>query len=627
VSRRALLALSVLVCALAAAVVIDRPRGAPADLPGRMFPGLAPSAVKRVEIRAPGRSPVVLARDAAGALVLPGLPTDAAAVGDLLSELTLLSSRRRVPPDAEHGLDAPRLTVLVDSRELRIGRRERALGRTWVAVVGEAEHHLVDDWAARALDRSVDELRQRAPFPGEWTRVRVAAGGKTIEIAGRPPLVRVPGGAALADHRKVAELSERIGELRALRFTAAAVGTDPPLVLEVDGKTLWAFGDRGAGERWAVSPIGAMTLSAEAVGALEKLVGEPLSWVDRGMFAAAAGTVREIELRPAVGPALRLERTSGAWLLGGERVDDTAVDAWLRELMGTRAAGVTAAAALTERPAGSDEIVVRGAGTPETVWLVGGTLRRPEEPIALTAPRGVERFFRADPVEFADRTVVSFESSALSEIAVGEERAVRGASLDDWRVVAPLEIAADAAIIDKLRETVAALRARRVVAARPRPEHGLEPPRRAVTLVLAPAPGEDRATTHVLELGAVTATGACYARRRGEGPVVLLSPDDCRALDVRLATRQVFTAGDVVAGSVGGRAIEGDELRVFARALAHAPAVSGYGGLAGKAIVLETSEGPLTLVFRGREYARKDRAVRYRVAAEVCEQWKALCGD
>ena len=615
-SRRALLALSVTVCSLAAAVAIDRPRSA--TLPGRILPGLG--VVTRLEIQASGRPPVVLMRDAAGALVLPGLPTDAAAVADLVSELTLLSSRRRVPPDAEHGLDAPRLTVRVDGRELRIGRHERALGRTWVAVAGEAEHHLVDDWAARALDRTVDELRQRAPFSGEWKRLRMVARGQVIEIVGA--LVEVPGGAALADHRKVAELSERIEALRALRFTGAVVGTDPRLVLEVDGKALWVFG-----EAWAVSPIGAMTLSAEAVEALEKLVGEPLSWVERGMFAVAAGAVREIELRPAVGRPLHLVRTTGAWLLEGNRVDDAAVDAWLRELLAIRAGGVTAAAALTARPPGADEIVVRGAEGPEVVWLVGGTLRRPEEPVALAAPRGAERFFRADPVEFADRTVLSFEPSALSEIGIGEERALRGASLDDWRVVAPVEIAADAVIVDKLRETVATLRARRVVAARARPEHGLEPPRRVVTLVLAPAPGEDRATTHVLELGAVTSTGACYARRRGEGPVALLSPDDCRALDVRLATRQVFTAGDVVAGSIGGRALESDELRGFARALAHAPAVAGYGALAGRKVVLETSEGPLTLVFRGREYARKDRAVRYRVAAEVCEQWRALCSD
>ncbi|HKA87387.1 MAG TPA: DUF4340 domain-containing protein [Haliangiales bacterium] len=627
-TRRGLLALSLAVVALATAVALDRPRRAAPDEPGRFFPGLAPASVRRIEIRAPSRPPLVLERTSEE-LTLPGLPTDRDAVRDLVASLALLASRRRAPAGPGHGLETPRLEVGVTddkgTRVLLVGNREPALGRVWAALRGAPEHHLVDDWAARAVDRTADDLRRRAPFAGgDVASVRLEAGGTTIDIAGRPAGVAVPGGRALADHRKLAALIGRIEELRALRFVAAAEGT-ASLILTVDGETLRALGDCAAGERLAASPVGAICLPSDAVAALEKLASSPLEWVERGPFAASPGAVRAIDLRPAAGPTLHLERAAGAWLLDGKRIDDTAVDGWLRELAAVRATSVASAAPVAARPAGADEIAVQAGGAPEVAWLAGGTIRRPGEPIALAAPRGTERFFRADPVEFADRTVLSFEPSALADVDIDGERAVRGASLDDWSLRAPVVVAADSAAIDKLRETLAALRARKVAAARSTPEHGLAPPRHVVTLGLAPAPGQERGETHVLEIGAETATGACYARRRGDGPVYLLGPDDCRALAAHLATRQVLVASSVQGAALDGRPLEPDELAALARALARAPAVVGYGPLPGRELVLDTTEGPVALTFARHEYARKDRPVRYRVPADACDRWPSLC--
>src|SRR5262249_27915552 len=222
VTRRGLLALSLAVGALATAVALDRPRRAAPDEPGRFFPGLAPASVRRIEIRAPSRPPLVLERTSEE-LTLPGLPTDRDAVRDLVASLALLASRRRAPAGPGHGLETPRLEVGVTddkgTRVLLVGNREPALGRVWAALRCAPEHHLVDDWAARAVDRTADDLRRRAPFAGgDVASVRLEAGGTTIDIAGRPAGVAVPGGRALADHRKLAALIGRIEELRALRF-------------------------------------------------------------------------------------------------------------------------------------------------------------------------------------------------------------------------------------------------------------------------------------------------------------------------------------------------------------------------------------------------------------------------
>jgi len=347
--------------------------------------------------------------------------------------------------------------------------------------------------------------------------------------------------------------------------------------------------------------------------------------VERGLFARAPGAVTSIYLRPAAGAALHLERAAGAWLLDGKRVDDTAVDSWLRDLAAVRATSVTAAAPVGARPPGADELEVRGAGPAELVWLARGTIRRPGEPLALAAPAGADRFFRADAVEFADRTVLSFEPTGVAEIDVDGERAVRGASLDDWSLTAPVAVPADPAAIDKLRETIASLRARKVAAARPDPAHGLTPPRHVVSVVVQPAPGETSGATHVLDLGAETVTGACYAHRRGDGPVYLLEPDDCRALAAHLATRQVVSASAVQGATVAGRPLDADDAQALARAVARAPAIDGYGAMAGREVVLDTTDGQVVLVFARRTYARTDRPVKYRVPADACARWPSLC--
>jgi hypothetical protein len=142
VKPRTLTALSVLVVALAAAVVLDRPR-APAGADGdRILPGFVAAEVRRVALAAPGAPEVVLER-AGDALLIAAparVPTDPAAVQELLGTLEYLAFRRRLPAGdlAARGLATPRRTVTITLGDrppvtVSVGKAEAALGRVWVA--------------------------------------------------------------------------------------------------------------------------------------------------------------------------------------------------------------------------------------------------------------------------------------------------------------------------------------------------------------------------------------------------------------------------------------------------------------------------------------------------------------
>jgi hypothetical protein len=647
-TRRTLEILSLVVLALAVAVLADRPRPGPEQLPDRVLPGFVPAAVRRIALRGAGRPETVVERASDGfALAAPvAAAADPDAVRDLLGTLEYLAFRRRVRAGdaARRGLDAPRLTVEITDdagavATLRVGAAEPLLGRTWVSR-GGADDYLVDDYAVRALERRPDELRLRAPFRGATpARIVVEAAGRRVVLRGA--CVEIAGGCAAADRARLDGLREQLGDLTVTRFLAEAPAGAAALRIDVDGAALEALAapcPDAPDERAARTPLGPGCVAAAAAAELERAAVAPEAWVAASPLVVPPEDVARI----AIG-ALVLERKGGGWSYGdGTPADTEAVRAWLDELRSYRGRVV----ALPAAAAVATIQIAAGTATERLALGADGVVRRDDEPIALALHPSVRAAFHVEPVAFADRRVLAFEPSALAEVDIAApgqpvERAVRGATGEDWHLGAPAPLDADLERIDALRQSAATLRADRVTAARARPEHGLAPPRRTLTFVTDPAPGQARPAPQVLELGAAAGDGGCYARARDAERVYVLGAAACAALDGHLASRRVFSlaSDDVVAVSVGGRRSErhggtwygaggdalgpgeGAALTRLVRQLAEAPAVAGYSPVAGTPIVVETAGGAVALHAGRGVYGLDGRPVRYALAPEICARW------
>ncbi len=612
---RTLTRLSVLVAVLAAIVVIDRPR-APAD-PGtraRLVADFDATKVDELRLRAPGRPEIVLARAAGGshgladfALRAPiAAPADLAAVRDLFGTLEYVSWRRRVPAGgareaAARGLDAAvarTVTVgLADgtSVELQVGRAEPTLERTWMARAGSGEHVLVDDYFARALDRSFDDLRRRDPLPLAPDRLDaergrglvIEAGAARLALHGDPPCVELEAGGACAraDAERVGRLVRRLADLRVARFLGDAEApraTDadaaPALLIRAAGRELRVHGAcPGAPElRVTRSELGVGCVRGDLLDALTAELADPFTWVDRTVLPYGLRELREITLARG-DTRVTLVRDGGAWLRvehdgsaaapGAARapVDDDALAAWWRDLASFEATEVVRVTALPGPPANALTLrLTPDAGAPLVMWLspAAGTrvlVHRAGEPVALVAHADVARYFEPDPVQFASRELLEFEASALRALEIvrhagggtagsGDsggtvtEQATRGASLDDWSLTTPLALAVDLDALAALRDTAAHLHAKRAASARALPAHGLAPPRLSFSLVLdaPPTRPDDPPPRLRLELGALTSEGECYARVPDAPAVYLLDAASCAALAAPLATRAVF---------------------------------------------------------------------------------------
>jgi hypothetical protein len=659
VSKRGLLVLSLIVLALAGVVLVDRPRP-PLD-PGvrdRILEGFSAAQVSALRVH-----DVVLERHGNGMeLVAPGrFATDEAAVRELLGALEYLSFRRKLPAesekDAARGLDAPRVVVQVTdtsgaTTEVRVGKTEPALGRTWIAVAGRREVYLVDAYAARSLDVSADELRRREPFhfvADEVDRILVLRDGKTVTLHGQPLCVEVAGGCAHADRARVGEVLDRLADLKVTRFLKERGASGVHLV--VGGEELTVGGacpDAPDERRIDSSAIGPACVAGAAGDALSAVAADPIDWVARGPISLAVAQIDTIELPGGA----RLERGKKGWTAGDKELDDEGMRAWLGELASYRAQAVVAPPATP-----GEKLILHAGERRETLALTEDKdrvlVRRDDEPVALAFHPALRRYFHTDAEELRDRRVLTFDGYALSaiELATGDvhERAVRAGSTDAFQLSEPLEIPADGATIDRLRDTASGLRARRVVTkALPGQEAHFS---RSLALTVDPPPGSpDGATPTRLELELSEPLGVgggdCYARRHGESTMYLLAAEPCAALTAHLATRALFHTelDDVTAVTVLGARYErhgpswyGPDGAALEPALAAAisqlvqrlqnASVAGYGRIepAGAQIVVETTTQKITLRTRPGELQLEGRDVRYAVPREVCARWPGLC--
>ena len=661
---RTLEALALLVAALAVLVLVDRPPATLAPLPDRVFPGLAAAHIARVRLSGPGRPEVVLVRGAAGWALQPGaISTDDDAVSDLTGTLEYLAFRRRVPRGAagDRGLDSPRLTVEIGDTDgvlhtLRVGAGEPLLGRTWVTL-GGGDDFLVDDYTVRALDRRPDDLRRRTPLAGAAgaDKIAIVAAGHEVVLGGRPACVTIEGGCAAADRTRLIALRNRLADLALARFLDRAPEGPPTLRVAVGASWLEATEavcPDAPDERQVRSTLGAGCVAAATLAELAREAAPPASWVETSALTLPAPDVDRITLGDIV-----LERAGGGWKRAGQgAVDAEAVRSWL-DALGSFRGRVEPAAPLATAPPGATSIELGAGDRKETLVLLPGkgpaVLRRDAEPVALTIHPGVRSVVQADATTFADRGVLQFEPTALAEVrsetaakggSATVETALRGATVESFVLIAPVALPVDSARLEALRDAASHLRAARVAAFARAPAHGLAPPRRRITFVVDAPIGEAGARRHILELGARTSDGSCYAARGADATVYLLAAPACDVFDAPLATRRVYDLApdEALALSAFGESAErhggawyradGTRLEAPAAArlatliklLAIAPDVAGYGplgGAGGAPVVFTGPRGAVALHVAKGEYALDGRPVRYRIPAELCSRF------
>lgn len=189
----------------------------------------------------------------------PGFRFDGAAASRLVGQLASLTALGF----SDGGVAAPEVAVKAELRSgkavsLTLGARQPD-GAVPLAVEGDPQTYLVPGWTADALARSLEDLRDTTLLsfePEKVSRVRIAAGGQTTELAKEGGGWKVvqpkapPSGFEL-DPQAVTQVLQRYRGLRAVRAVAgvsdkAAGLAKPSALLELDleggGKQALRFG-------------------------------------------------------------------------------------------------------------------------------------------------------------------------------------------------------------------------------------------------------------------------------------------------------------------------------------------------------------------------------------------------
>ena len=518
----------------------------------RIVPEQRADRLDAITIDRPAEPPVTLERapDPDGfRMVAPArAPVDDAALSDLVGTLEVLSYRREVAPAAATGadLDHPRAVLHLRYDRagevvLRVGAALDVTDQSWLARGDRV--FLVDGYAARALVRGAADLRARQPLPTRYrdvTGLEIHTTGGDLVLSGRPLAVHLPDlpGAARADAGAVRALLDHLDDLRLTRFLPDAV---PPRVAALSVRVIGGSGTRELvelgpcpgheGEVAVTTPVGAGCVSEVAAAELAMAVALAAHLVDPHLVALGAGRPTAIDIADG---GRHLVANGGTWHDGdGAAVDADAVVDWAQALdavpaggFGPPAEGARVVSTVTLHYAGdrADRIELLAAGRDLLV-------RRAGEPIAFPAGEGARAVFAPPCARFRDRSLWSFDPSAVREVerrgARGETALERGELLEDWTVRSPAGAGPDGAAIGRLLEVVARPRAARFVADRATPAYGLARPRARVGVTFAP-PGGAR-EKRGLEIGGAAADG-CYARVGGEDAVLVIGAEDCETL-------------------------------------------------------------------------------------------------
>jgi hypothetical protein len=503
IGTRSLAILAGVTALLVLAVVWDLARPGRDVAPGsrRLVP--ACDSVARVVWERPGAASVILERmyGLGYELSVPQgagetrVPADERVVEDVLGTLELLSARRALPASrVERGLDQARLRVLVTCRggrttTLALGNRVAAMDRVWLARLdADADQpgphdlidYLIEGHAARALDRSLDDLRARRVFASLAAslaadglsgdaRIELRQGSRALALRGRPALVDLDSESleprVRADFGQVSTLVQRLRDLVIVRFVEGApddradAGHIAPLTIHARvqshvAATLEELGpcpppalpapaDAPAEPRdlrLVRTQLGTGCVAADALAAVAAFLDQPQRMIARTLVDLA-GSWERIRILGPDGVNLMLTPRGGDVVMtvdyqghGSETLtaERAAVDEWLAALAAIAGSAIVPVAELNVTPELVFTLLVMQSGTEALVelyrdprpagaaprWLA----RRDGEPIYLVLDVALDAAGIApvEPLRFLPRTLLVREPFALREVTARE---------------------------------------------------------------------------------------------------------------------------------------------------------------------------------------------------------------
>ncbi|MDD5307384.1 MAG: DUF4340 domain-containing protein [Deltaproteobacteria bacterium] len=539
-----------------------------------------PSAVEGAEAEFQITEPMKVKADATEVGALEG------AIDYLLRDRTVKDANAL--SNARFGLVRPRLsgsfTINGKTTSFKVGGDAEG-DKVYLAVDGApGEVYAVDKEFLKSMDKPLADLRDKRLVAEKLDgalRLNVSRPAGPLALGREkdgPWRLEEGDSKILAAADEVSQVQNAIEGVRAKSFVADGVR------------------DEGLG-KYGLAPAGRTIRIALPDGKeLALLVGGPCEGGGREVHVTVAGSgtvacagdeflavvdrpvARFRETRPAVfadddvtrvtlarkGRSLVLEKGDKGWRIAGQTAadaDEAAVTDLLAALRDTRASAVVAgdeAMAKLGEPLATATLTLQGKDEALSVFAGASDgeerVRRGDEKAVLTIKAGLAALLEPEPVLYRDReTSVGEGYEAVAMTLKGPAAQELAKDGDEWKLTAPVKAKADGAIARTLADIVGDLKARRFVAPRALPEHGLSNPWAAATVRYAAgkeSPKDKAASkdkTVALELGAEVkdGKGERYARLGGgDGAVFVVGPDTGEALAKPMLSREVFDLGE-----------------------------------------------------------------------------------
>lgn len=570
----------------------------------------------RLEVTRLGKRLVVVKQKSKWQIQKPvAFPADEDAVENLLTEIQMLDRDKVLPgprTKAEYGFGTSPIVVRVVGATdkpvtLTIGGQDVTKAKVYLARNHDRKVLVVNSHFREAFDKDFGELRDRAALRFKMDDARKLTvktrDGRAIHLVSKKKTWTLRVGAApfaqRANAKTVDDLLRKLQDLRATKFLGdgkavlSRHGLDKPeRVLRIDDGQPHELRLGGAcpgrrEDRVVGRPGRYATAFCVRAKELNALLVKVADLRDARVIGVDETQVSSLEIQ-AGGKHILLKKKGIDWEVKapkGARLKKASIDQVEQFIKDLRAQTVLsflpppaeglaklgldkprAILTLTTEK-GRTEVLRLGAATPDKNVYA----QRSGEKLVVVVPHAVAKQIRPSLLPFRDRTLLSFVRQPPDAVEI---TATQGPLVEHvvyegglWMMKKPLAIKADDDALDAMLAALSQLTAERFVAEAPRPEHGLTPPARKITVLLEkedfsgppPAPGarpkgkKRKKETHVLALGKDAPAGGCYGQLDGPAtPVVLLKADICRDLRAHLATRRIaeFSTGEVASLSL-----------------------------------------------------------------------------
>lgn len=400
---------------------------------------------------------------------------------------------------------AERARLRVNGTTLSVRAELPGSGQTWLVRGDEAL--LVDSWVATALAPEPLALRVRHPLD--------CAGASKIVATTVDGTLRIEGSRVVEPHalwlddRAVSALGEACARVEIVALGGQRAVAGPGLSIEAGATKLVEVGTCDGGRILVETSSGAGCVEATALAvlrdALHAIVAAPETVIDQ----------RPLPIDPAkltLADGSKLELAGTPRIAAGGDITDADRDR-VRELVAALGArGVSTEPRPRTAPAAT--IVATGRDRTEVrLELWDHAIGRAGEPAMIRIADPAWQVITRPASALRDATRWREDATTISSVTLDGVTYTRGAALGEWIRERAGSVAADAALVDALAETLATVRAPAAAA----------PPRHvAHRLSVTITPPAGAPTTHAIELGTPTADG-CPGRVDGE-PVLVPLP-------------------------------------------------------------------------------------------------------